>query len=119
MHKRLTDISERKENEIQSKSRKQHLRRMQTIITGKKLNIGPIRWKANGQQTVVRCFNAQTVAWADLYPFALQTSDFHLLAVCSPIFFLLCSCLYNVVKGMFSIHMCNFLPPVRIVDFPA
>ena len=25
-----------------------------------------------GQQTVVRCFSAQTVAWADLYPFAVR-----------------------------------------------
>ena len=48
---------------------------MQTIITGNKSNIGPIRWTANGQQKVVRCVSAQTVAWADSYPFAVRLSD--------------------------------------------
>ena len=57
---------------------------MQTIITGKKSNIGLIRWSANRQQTVVRCFSAQTVAWADLYPFAVRTADVHSLSVGCP-----------------------------------
>ena len=35
---------------------------------------GLIHRTANGQQTVVRCFSARRVAWADLYPFAVQTS---------------------------------------------
>ena len=35
-----------------------------------------------GQQTVNRCFSAQTVAWADLYPFAVRTSVNRLLFAC-------------------------------------
>ena len=65
-----------KEKKIQWKSRKYHFRRMQSIIIRK---INPYI----GQQTVVRCFSAQTVAWADLYPFAVRTSNVH-LSVCCP-----------------------------------
>ena len=50
-----------------------------------------------GQQTVVRCFSAQTVAWADLYPFAVRTSDVRLLSVCCPkLFAVLCGEMENV-----------------------
>ena len=43
-----------------------------------------------GQQTVDQCFSAQTVAWADLYPFAVC-----LLSVCCPKYF----ALYYVLLG--------------------
>ena len=35
-----------------------------------------------GQQTVEQCFSAQTVAWADLYPFAVRTLVNCLLFAC-------------------------------------
>ena len=61
---------------------------MQAIVTRKK----SIHWTANRQQTVVQCFSAQTVAWADLYPIAVRTSDVRLL---SEIF---CCVLYGISK---------------------
>ena len=44
---------------------------MQAVITGKKPYIE--------QQAVDRCFSTQTVAWSDLYPFAVRTSVNRLL----------------------------------------
>ena len=70
--KRKRKFNESQENNILGKCKQ--------LSQEKKSNIGPIHWTANGQQTVVRCFSVQTVAWADLYPFAVRTSDVRLLS---------------------------------------
>ena len=81
VHKRLTDISEWEGKENSMKIKKitlsENASNYHKIKKSKNLT-------ANGQQTVVRCFSAQTVAWADLYPFALRTSDVRLLSAYCP-----------------------------------
>ena len=91
VHKRLTDISERKGKEksmkikkitLKEKANNYHRKKSQTFV------------RYVGQQTVVRCFSAQTVAWADIYPFAVRGSDVRFLSVCCPFAvqnFLLCN----------------------------
>ena len=83
VHKRLTVISERKGKENSMKIKKITLKEnANNCHRTKKSYICPIRWTANEPQTVVRCFSAQKVAWADLYPIAVGTSDVRLLSVC-------------------------------------
>ena len=74
VHKRLTDISEWKGKENSMKIKKITL--SENASNYHKINNPYIR-----QQTLVRCFSAQMVAWADLYPFAVRTSDVRLLSV--------------------------------------
>ena len=80
--KRLTDILERKGKENSMKIKK--IAFSENVSNyHKKISI---HWTANGQQAVVRCVSAQTVTWADLYPFAVRTSGVRLLSE-----FLLCT----------------------------
>ena len=69
VHKRLTNISERKGKENSMKIKKiTFLRECKQLSQEKSQTL--VRYV--GQQTLVRCYSAQPVAWADLYPFAVQ-----------------------------------------------
>ena len=80
----------KKEKKINENQESNTLEECKQFSQEKKIHTSDSKRTANGQQTIVRCFSAQTVAWADIYPFAVQTSDILLLSVCCSKF-LLCT----------------------------
>ena len=93
VHKRLTNILDDYLlsvcAHIRMKGKRKFNENQENNTLGECKQFSPEQNTYIGQQTVDRCFSAQTVnvAWADSYPFAVQTSVNRLLFACSPFAF--------------------------------